>query len=375
MKRLPALLLLTATAAYADPLSSPGTSGPLSNNPAPISFDSRFGPIYVSGQLTGLAFLQSNPQHAFPGDSSHTLDLTNGQIEVQKTDGLIQFYVQAGLYSFPTVGAPYENASHNTSDTYGVVPVAYLKIVPDDNWSIEAGKLPTLIGPESGFTFQNMNIERGMLWFQEPVVSRGVQVNYASGPVSLSLSWNDGFYSDRFNWASGLVTWTIDSANTLAFDAGANIGRTDYGTFTANYFLNNGQIYDLMYTYNAAPWTVTPYVQYQRVDSSASLGIVKQMDDWGFGLLGTYTFDPHWSLGGRVEYETSSGGLPAQFPLAYGQGSREWSFTVTPTYQISRWFIRAEASYVTLANNSSGFGSTFTKPDQFRGLLEFGVDF
>ncbi len=74
-----------------------------SNNPTPISFDAGLGPIYVSGQLTGLAFLQSNPQHEFPGDSDHTLDLTNGQIEVQKTDGLIQFYVQAGLYSFPTV--------------------------------------------------------------------------------------------------------------------------------------------------------------------------------------------------------------------------------------------------------------------------------
>lgn len=375
MKRLVALLLLTTTAAYADPLASPGTSGPLSNNPTPISFDAGLGPIYVSGQATGLAFLQSNPQHEFPGDSDHTLDLTNAQVELQKTDGLIQFYVQAGLYSFPAVGAPYEKASDNTSDTFGVVPVAYLKIVPNDSFSIEAGKLTTLIGPESGFTFQNMNIERGLLWTQEPTVSRGVQANYTNGPIALSVSWNDGYYSDRFNWASGLVTWTIDSANSLAFDAGANVGKTDYSTFTANYFLNNGQIYDLMYAYSNAPWTVAPYAQYQRMDSSPSLGIVKSMDDWGFGLLGTYAFNPNWSLSGRVEYQNSGGGLPGQFTLPYGQGAKEWSFTATPTYQISRWFIRGELSYASLDHNASGFGTAFDKSDQFRGLLEAGITF
>ncbi len=253
--------------------------------------------------------------------------------------------------------------------------VAYLKIAPTDSFSVEAGKLPTLIGAEYSFTFQNMNVERGLLWYQEPVTSRGVQVNYSSGPLTLNLSWNDGYYSDRFNWGSGLLTWAIDGANTLAVAAGANFGKTDYGTFTAPYLLNNGQIYNLIYTYSAAPWTVTPYVQYQRVDNSASLGIGKEMDDWGFGLLGTYTFDANWSLAGRIEYETSSGGVLGQFPLPYGQGSKEWSFTATPTYQVGRYFIRAEASYAALGNQAFGYGSAFNKSDQFRGLLEAGITF
>jgi len=30
-----------------------------------------------------------------------------------------------------------------------------------------AAKLPTLIGAEYTFTFENMNIERGLLWNQE----------------------------------------------------------------------------------------------------------------------------------------------------------------------------------------------------------------
>ncbi len=62
-----------------------------------------------------------------------------------------------------------------------------------------AGKLPTLIGAEYTFTFENMNIERGLLWNQENAVNRGVQANFTSGPVAVSVSWNDGFYPNRYN--------------------------------------------------------------------------------------------------------------------------------------------------------------------------------
>ncbi len=38
------------------------------------------------------------------------------------------------------------------------------------------------------FTFQNTNIHRGVLWNQENAVNKGVQLNYASGPLSISAS-------------------------------------------------------------------------------------------------------------------------------------------------------------------------------------------
>src|SRR5207237_9890466 len=123
-------------------------------------------------------------------------DLSNGQLFVQKTDGWLQFYVQAGAYSLPSLGTPYLNVSDTISDTFGAVPVAYAKVAPSDSFSVEAGKLPTLIGDEYTFTFENMDIERGLLWNQEPAISRGVQANYSSGPLSLALYWNEGFYSN-----------------------------------------------------------------------------------------------------------------------------------------------------------------------------------
>ncbi len=61
---------------------------------------------------------------------------------------------------------------------FGDALVAYAKIAPFDNVSISAGKLPTLIGDEYTFTFQNMKFQRGLLWNQEPAISDGVQVNY-----------------------------------------------------------------------------------------------------------------------------------------------------------------------------------------------------
>ena len=69
-----------------------------------------------------------------------------------------------------------------------------------------------------------------------------MQVNYASGPLSIAVSWNDGYYTDVWNTVSGLISYAIDDSNTIAFDVSS----------TPDYMGNAGnQIYDLMYTYIA----------------------------------------------------------------------------------------------------------------------------
>ena len=108
-----------APAAPAGPtaMSTPAMAGPLAANSDPFSFDTTDwlgdagGKIYIGGALTGLAYYQSNPTRGAPGDASSYLDLDNAQVEIQKTDGWLQFYVQAGDYSLPTLGAPYSKAS------------------------------------------------------------------------------------------------------------------------------------------------------------------------------------------------------------------------------------------------------------------------
>ena len=141
---------------------------------------------------------------------------------------------------------------------------------PHRRFSVQGGKLPTLIGAENTFTFQNMNIERGLLWNQEPAISRGGQLNYTMDPLTFAFSWNDGFYSDRFTWLSGSLTYTLDSSNSFVLAAGGNYAHTTKATLATPLFQNNSTLVTLVYTYNAAPWTITPYFQFTNVPGNSS---------------------------------------------------------------------------------------------------------
>jgi len=127
-------------------------------------------------------------------------DASNAFVILQKADGPIQFYLQVGAYSIPDLGLPYTSSGKSVDNLWGPLPVAYVKIAPTDSFSIMAGNLPTLIGAEYTFTFENVNVERGLLWNQENAINRGVQLITAKGPLSASVSWNNGFYSNSYTW-------------------------------------------------------------------------------------------------------------------------------------------------------------------------------
>ena len=368
-------------------------AGPLSANPNPFSVDlpdwfgDAGGKIYIGGALSGLAYVQSDATHTAPGDTNTGLDLSNGQVFIQKTDGWLQFFVDVGAYSFPTVGVPYTDMTNTVSGSFGYVPVAYAKIVGQGaltNFSVEAGKLPTLIGDEYGFTYQNMNIERGLLWNVEPVVSRGVQLNYANGPLTVSFSWNDGFYTNQFNDLSGLVSYALNGgADTFAFTAEGNIANTPHiyqNLSIGGDLVNDGDIFDLIYTHTSGPWTISPYVQYI---TTPSAGAPSSASIWGGALLVSYSFNDNWKLAARGEYESSSGGPSTTYNvLGYGAGSDAWSVTVTPTYQWKWFYARADVSYTGISGlafastpGGFGFGRNGTATSQVRGLLEVGVLF
>src|SRR5260370_275781 len=153
-----------------------------------------------------------------------------------------------------------------------------------------------------------MNIERGLLWAQEPIVSRGVQVNYTMGPLALSGSLTDGFYSDSYNWPTGSAAWTIDKLNTLTIVGGGNFDHTDKNILPKSpFFLNNSDIFNIIYTYNNAPWTITPYFQYTNVPGSKFFG-VKGASTYGGALLATYAINDNVNFSTRTEYITSTGG-------------------------------------------------------------------
>jgi hypothetical protein len=351
--------------------------GPLAVNLKPESFDvPDFGKIYVSGALTAIA-LADTP--TFFGEKNAYGDISNAQIFVQKVDGAFQFFLDGGAYSFPTVGVPYSEAGTTMNNTFGALPVGFVKFV-SGNFSIQAGKLPTLIGAEYGFTYENMNISRGLLWNQEPLISRGVQANYTAGPVAFNVSWNDGFYSDRFNWGTGAVTWTINSSNTLEFVGGGNFGTTDYGSSATPEIQNNDkEIYNLIYSYTAGQWTAQAYFQYADTGNAAAIGIGKDTSSTGFGVLANYAVpNSSWNISGRIEQISSSGSATdGSANLLYGAGSSAWSGTLTATYQSGVFFTRGEISVVGASDATAGaeFGTSGTSSTQTRFAIETGILF
>ena len=372
-----ALFAATAFTVCADPLPVPSMSASLSANASPYSVDLDWaGKWSIGGAVSGLAYYQDNPNFGVHSQ----LDLDNGQVWIEKTDGWLQFYVQAGAYSLPSLGTGYIKSSLAPALLYGDVPVAYAKIAPTDNLSISAGKLPTLIGDEYTFTFENMNIQRGLLWNQEPAISDGVQANWSSGPLSLAVSVNDGFYSQSLNWVSGLVSYGFNGgADTIAVIGGGNLGHNPDNMPFATPMMNDGDIVNMIYTHTSGPWTISPYFQYSEASRDPLHGALKGASSTGGALLVNYAFDDHWKLAARAEYVGSTGSAAqgSANMLIAGPGSSAWSLTLTPTYQYKIFFARLEGSYVSASDATPGlaYGAAADRSTQTSVFFETGVLF
>jgi hypothetical protein len=368
-----------APAAPADappaPLSTFVLTGPLQWLP-PATFDAGpLGKLSVNGILTGFSVFQNNP---VPGDDNAQATLSNGQIFIQKPDGKLQYYIQAGIYTMPTLSVPFVNAQNTLNNFYGPVPVAFLKLQAAKNTQFLIGSLPTLMGAESTFTYQNFNIERGIVWNQENAINRGIQVNQTLNKyLSASLSWNDGYYSNRYSWLSGSATFT-KGPHTLVYDGMGNLGQTVFQT-AATPVQNNGYMHAVIYTYAKGPWIISPYFQYGKLPTNAKVGVPTGTSATGGAINASYAFKSGFSLPVRVEYLKSSGSVAdgSVNLLGFGAGSGGVTFTATPTYQKGGMYLRSDLAVVHATNYTAGdvFGKTGTAANQFRAVLEFGFIF
>jgi len=355
-------------------------SGPLATGIPHELPEGPFGKIEITGALTGIGLFSNNP--FFHGDEGH-VDVSNAQVFIQKTTGVVQFYLQGGVYNLPALGAPFMKTTDTIKNLYGPFPVGYLKLVKG-NFNVEIGSLPTLIGDEYTFTFQNMNIQRGLLWNQEPAISRGIQLNDTYKKLTLAFSWNDGFYSNRYTSLSGSLAYAVNAANTITFAAGGNAGntyvRTGSGAGATPAYQNNEQVYNLIYTYTKGAVTVSPYYQYTVVKSNDNVFLTPGAHTNGGAVLFNYAFKHGFALALRPEYIKQSGS-PAtnEAPLLYGPGTGAFSFTVTPAWIKDGFFVRGDVAIVHITNfatgSSFGFGLGGTNTNQTRGVIEAGFLF
>jgi hypothetical protein len=363
----------TTPASAPTPLSTPSITGPL-QAATPITFDAGpFGKLALNGVVSGMGLFQSH--HASSDDAAQGA-LSNGELFLQKPDGWWQFYVQAGAYNILVVGTPFLSTEKALSDLWGPVPVAYLKLAPGKNTSILVGVMPTLMGAEYTFDFQNMNIERGLLWNQENSVNRGVQLNQTLGKVTASFSWNDGYYSNRYSWLTGSLTYTVGPHN-LVFSGMGNLSQTAFQTL-ATPVQNNSVMYAGGYNYTKGNWIAQLTYQYSHVPTNPKIGVARGASTQSGAALVSRTLKHGFSLAGRGEYLATTGSAADQsVNLLYGPGSAAWSITATPTFQHQRFFVRGDVSYVRATSYTLGsaFGSAGSDQDQARGVVELGFLF
>src|SRR5438093_501934 len=138
---------------------------------------------------------------------------------------------------------------------------------------------PAITGPLSGLP--PANFDAGLLG--KNAVNRGVQVNQTMGKFTASLSWNDGFYSNRYSWLWGSLAYT-NGPHTLSFVAGGNYKQTAFQSL-ATPLQNNSNIYNVIYTYNKNGWLIQPYFQYTNVPDNLKIGVPKDATTTGEALL------------------------------------------------------------------------------------------
>jgi len=355
--------------------------------PPPIKVDAGpIGKINVQGVVSAFGFLQTNPGTSGGLNGKNAgADISNGLLTVSKTTGMLQFNLTAGAYNFPSLGEPYSSTSSAISD-FGALPYAYLTFAPISNFSISIGKLPSLLGYTGTFTYERMNIEGGFPWYLQTTVSRGIQVNYSVGPVSASVSWNDGYYTNRYNVISGLLTYAINSENSVSIYGMGNAGHTGYVNATSRYSsnsyvggeldLNNSDMYGAYYTYTGSNFTITPEFQYIYTPKNAAFGTTESTDNVSAMIHGAYDINDNWSIAAGVDFTHNSASRNSDFAygFGYGPGASALGVMITPTYTDGDFFARDELSYVRLTNYSNGFGAD-NRPDQIRDILETGFWF
>lgn len=344
---------------------------------SPVTIDGTFSLYDLHTSGVNAAGALDTPTGA---DESSRSDLSNGLLTLTASPGIFRFGITAGVYAFPVVGLavnPTTQANANTS-LFGYVPSYYVGIAPDSHLTISAGQLASLLGQESGFTYQNINVQRGLIWAAEPTFSRAVRIAYTQGKFTGDLEYDDGYYTGSYRAFQGLVGWAPSSNTNLQFAFIAPQANTP-GNVTSS--IANKAEYDFMLTQQIGKLQLLPYVLLIDSPASTSLGYTHAESATGAAFLANYAFNSRFSVGARYEWFSNGSGAGDTSGNAdlvgYGPGSRASTFTVTPAYKAGLFFARAEFSSVSVAGATPGlaFGPAGTSGGQTRVLVETGVQF
>jgi len=230
----------------------------------------------------------------------------------------------------PVVG----NEPLPTNDDNVKIHEAYISYKAE-GFDIEAGRLLTNIGGEAPYTWQNVNIQRGLVWYGEPVFYNGVRVSGELNGFNVYVGVNDRDTSDgKMALEAGLAA-PINGY----IDAAFNVLLPDHSDE------DNTQIYNLTLNINAfEKMPLTLYADYLYKPQKIS-----DANGFGIALLGEYKVNEKLSIGGRVEYvqDDKNGNFYGLIDQNNPADNSAWTLTLTPKYQLNKYlYVRGELSYV-----------------------------
>lgn len=369
--------------------------------PTPVTIDTGtfLGKLTLSGGMDGYAYALTGVGNSGDGygllgtGKSAGVEFQNGLIQLQKTDGLVQFTLLAGGNSSWVLGSKPGGTSVQTFET-GPFRAAYITIAPTASFSISAGHLASLEGYESGVDWQNTSMLTTDIFSVENSNSMGVSATYTIGPVAATVTFGDGFDTQVWNFLQASATYTINDSNNLTGYFATNLGHTGpnahiYGSATTAYtssFVGSGPLssspfvnstmFGAYYSYTIGNLNVVPEVQYVYAKQNSQVGLTKFSSNFAAAVFASYQFGKSpFSLGGWVQYFTSNG--PDNWflnPRAQGFG-----VSIAPTWQKDHLFVRGDIGWLHLTSlgspGSAGYGTSATGRDQADFLLEAGVLF
>jgi hypothetical protein len=253
-----------------------------------------------------------------------------------------------GAYAVPVVGVGLLKTSDYTN-LFSPIPVAYVEYSPMKGLSIQAGKLPTIIGYESALTYQNSYIQRGLVWNMQPVINNGVRITYSTDPFFVKLGVNDGFYTlsttdpkPALEASLGLTPIKDGSIalNVILPDKDSRPNKT-----TGDLPAANKRELNLVASYTLDKLSLGGDLLYVEAPRSNTAGVSEKAKASGVALHLSYDLKP-FKLSGRIEYvkdNSDNGGIDL---VGLGNGNKAWTFTVTPAYTHGPLFLRGELSYV-----------------------------
>ncbi len=366
------------------------------NGPQSIEIDGGpLGSVNFSGGVDGFGYYITGTGskeacnvdiYCLLGDKPAGILAGNYLFSLQKTTGKVQFTLQVGATSSFSLGTqPYEASFDGITPLYE----SYISIVPNSQWTISAGQIPSQEGYEALPDWTNANMLASLLYYTQNTVSRGALVSYTNvfDTINATVEFSDGYRTGVFNYLQYLLGYNFASGVYVDTYGGINTGVSGLNTtgaygptseYAALYNSSMVGAYVGGFTTAQGNLSLVPEVQFQWVKANAKLGIDKESQNLGLLLLTQYNFGQSpYSIGGFLEYAVTHGTSNTWF---IGPNAAAVGVSVAPTWQHRNLFARVNFGYMYLTNNkadgvSYGYGSNNDGKAQFTGVLEGGVTF